>query len=123
MATRTARRVARAFAGRVGISGGRLDDVELAVAEACANAVVHGIPDGAGTFEVTGWVSGDSIVVCIIDAGSGIGGSATPGGFGLGLSLIARLSDDVAFSVPAAGGTRVLMTFNAPTTDPVLLGR
>ncbi len=122
LATRTARRVARTFAGRVGISGGRLDDVELVVAEACANAVVHGIADGAGTFEVAGWVRGDSIVICTTDAGSGIGGSPTPGGLGLGLSLIARLSDDVEFTAPVDGGTRVLMTFNAPTTDPAVQG-
>ena len=64
MATRTARRVARAFAGRVGITGRQLDNVELAVAEACANAVVRGITDRAGAFEVTGWVCSGSIVVC-----------------------------------------------------------
>jgi serine/threonine-protein kinase RsbW len=113
MASRTARRVARALAGNVGITGGHLDDVELAVSEACANAVVHGICDPAGTFEVTGWVCGDSIVVCTTDAGAGLGGSQAPGGLGLGLSLIARLSDDVQISVPADGGTQVRMTFSA----------
>ena len=120
MATRTARRVARAFAGQVGITGGHLDDVELAVSEACANAVVHGNPDQAGTFEFTGWVCGDSIVVCTTDAGTGMDGSQTSSGLGLGLSLIARLSDDVQFSAPADGGTQVRMTFFARPADAVV---
>ena len=50
-------------AARVGICGERLDEIELALAEACVNAVVHGLPDGEGTFEVTGILCGDTIIV------------------------------------------------------------
>lgn len=84
------------------------------------NAVVHGNPDQSGTFELTDWVCGDSIVVCTTDAGTGMGGSQTSSGLGLGLPLIARLSDDVQFSVPADGGTQVRMTFFARPADAVV---
>ena len=76
------------------------------MSEACSNAVVHGNPDQAGTFELTGLFCGDSIVVCTTDAGTGMDGLQTSSGLGLGLSLIARLSDDVQSSAPADGGTQ-----------------
>ena len=50
-------------------------------------------------------------------AGIGMSGSQAPGGLGLGLSLIARLSDDVQFSVLVDGGTQVRMTFCARPTE------
>ena len=115
LSARAARRTARGFAVRAGITGRRLDEIELAVAESCANAVVHGLPDGSGTFDVTGYLSGDTMTVCTTDPGAGIGGSLGPGGLGLGLPLIAALSDELRFEVPDAGGTQVRMTFLVPT--------
>src|SRR4051794_28863293 len=50
---RAVRLAARAFAVEHGVA--RPDDVELAVGEACANAVVHAYPDGEpGRLRITG---------------------------------------------------------------------
>ena len=111
LATRMARRTVRAFAARVGFAGERLDEIELAVAESCANAVVHGVPDGEGTFEVTGILCGDAIIVSTLDTGVGVPGARESTGLGLGIPLITALADDVSFGTPAAGGTEVRMAF------------
>jgi hypothetical protein len=60
----------------------------------------------------------DSILVCT-RRGSRKGGSPAPG-LGLGVSPIARLSDDVEGSVPADGGTRVRMTSPYPRRRAVV---
>ncbi|MEU5770965.1 anti-sigma factor RsbA family regulatory protein [Streptomyces asoensis] len=59
----------RAFAveeaGRLGLTGRRLDDAELAVAELTTNSVVHGA--GRGTLAV--WAAGGQVVCEVRDAG------------------------------------------------------
>ncbi|MEU8577996.1 anti-sigma factor RsbA family regulatory protein [Streptomyces asoensis] len=59
----------RAFAveeaGRLGLTGRRLDDAELAVAELTTNSVVHGA--GRGTLAV--WAAGEQVVCEVRDAG------------------------------------------------------
>lgn len=113
LSIRVARQTVRRFAARMGMVGERLDELELAVGEAFANAVIHGVPNGQGTFEVTGGVDGDALTIHAIDAGAGISRTRDSLGLGLGLGipLIAALADDVSFAAPGEGGTDVRMTF------------
>ena len=63
----------RLLAGR-SIPPARIQDVRLAVTEACANAVVHAYPKGeAGTMQVTADLTTKTLVVEVRDYGSGFG--------------------------------------------------
>jgi anti-sigma regulatory factor (Ser/Thr protein kinase) len=112
---RTARLVATAVARRSGVSEGLLDEVRLAVGEACSRAVeAHrrhcpaepvriALTNGSGRFEVE-----------VIDSGAAQG---TPGGSagrpqGFGLAVIAGLADDVQIS-ESADGTSIRMSWPA----------
>jgi anti-sigma regulatory factor (Ser/Thr protein kinase) len=108
---RTARLVATAVARRSGVAEALLDEVRLAVGEACSRAVeAHrlycpaepvkiALTNGAGRFEVEVTDSG----VAQSAPGKGPpGGSAVPVQ-GFGLAVIAGLADDVQISETAAG--------------------
>jgi len=127
---RTARLVATAVARRSGVEESLLDEVRLAVGEACSRAVEShqlycpaepvrlALTDLAGRFEVE--VSDISAADAASQAGSGAGhaGSAAagPGGgrdndlvhapslpAGLGIAVIESLADDVHISQTSAG--------------------
>jgi serine/threonine-protein kinase RsbW len=102
---RTARLVAAAVARRSGVDESLLDEVRLAVGEACSRAVeehrLHcptepvrlALTELAGRFEVE--VTDTSM------AAGGTGGGAYPPGFGI--AVIAGLADDVQISETPAG--------------------
>jgi anti-sigma regulatory factor (Ser/Thr protein kinase) len=126
---RTARLVATAVARRSGVDEALLDEVRLAVGEACSRAVeaqrLHcpaepvriALTDSAGRFEVevtdTGGAGGDRGVTA-----DGIAAAVTePGGsprleHGLGLAMIAGLADDVQIS-ESPGGVSIRMSWPA----------
>lgn len=90
-----------------------LSDVRLAVTEACANVVVHAYADGApGPLEVFATLFDDELTVVVRDEGPGI--SPRPGspGLGLGLPLIASLTESVQLGRDASERTEVRMTFS-----------
>jgi anti-sigma regulatory factor (Ser/Thr protein kinase) len=92
-----------------------IGDVELALSEACTNVVVHAYGDAdVGAFRVRLDSAGASLIVTVSDDGSGMVPRPDSPGLGLGLPLMAALTDrlDVA---PAAGGngTVVRMHFSA----------
>lgn len=138
---RTARLVATAVARRSGVDEALLDEVRLAVGEACSRAVeAHrlycpaepvrlALTDSAGRFEVevtdTGAAGGADAAHDGDAAGGGTPGAA-PGGTapasgpagrlrldrGLGLAVIAGLADDVQIS-ETAGGVSIRMSWPA----------
>lgn len=102
----------------VGLTDDRIEDLKVAVTEACTNVVLHaydGRPDGA-MMEVRAESSNGSLVVTVNDTGSGIVPRAekTSPGLGLGLQMIAALADDVRIAANEAGGTQVRMAFLLP---------
>ena len=75
---RTARLIAAAVARRTGIDGGLLDEIRLAVGEACTRAVgVHQRMAPSRPILLTIQDEPDSLVVTVTDAG---GEDAHPGG-------------------------------------------
>jgi serine/threonine-protein kinase RsbW len=128
---RTARLVATAVARRSGVEEALLDEVRLAVGEACSRAVeAHrrnnpaepvriALTDGAGRFEVAVTDTGDPNGAVSNGDGTGAAGavadgSAVPGlpdpvplgaGSALGLAVIRGLADDVQISETADGVT------------------
>jgi stage II sporulation protein AB (anti-sigma F factor) len=106
-----ARVAAAQYAERAGAEPG---DVELAVAEAVANAVLHAFPgDQRGTVTLLATHAGDAIDIQVTDDGSGMRPNPDGGGLGLGLALIGRLSESFTVTEPAEGGTSLRMSFPA----------
>jgi anti-sigma regulatory factor (Ser/Thr protein kinase) len=90
-----------------------LADMKMAVTEACTNVVVHAY-DGDGMLEVEMLTGEDGLTIVVRDQGTGIQPRpAQPGvpALGLGLPLIAALSDSFELRGSAGSGTEVRMTF------------
>jgi len=131
---RTARLVATAVARRSGVEEALLDEVRLAVGEACSRAVeAHrrhcpaepvriALTDSAGRFEVSvtdtgdpgAGANGDSITAGAGSAASGPVPDPAPLGAGpaLGLAVIQGLADDVQIS-ETDGGVTIRMSWPA----------
>jgi anti-sigma regulatory factor (Ser/Thr protein kinase) len=132
---RTARLVATAVARRSGVEEALLDEVRLAVGEACSRAVeahrLHcpaepvrlALTDSAGRFEVEVTDTGatpaqaDGDEAAGVGPGPGLGGpetELTQAGLGpsLGLAVIAGLADDIQIS-ETPGGVSIRMSWPA----------
>ena len=130
---RTARLVAAAMARRSGVDDGLLDEVRLAVGEACARAVRLHERQGVAAGITVEFVEGDRFQVDVVDradvlasgngtaAGpvaswsAGVGEQAPwadPSGDALGLALLGAVVQDLTVDpgVPG-GGTRVTMSW------------
>ena len=104
-----ARRSVAGFAAR---NGADPQDVELAVAEAVGNAVVHAYPDRpAGVVRVRAEAAPGGLTVSVGDDGVGMRPNPTSAGLGLGLPLIARLAVECRVLKNEWGGTTVEMLF------------
>jgi anti-sigma regulatory factor (Ser/Thr protein kinase) len=91
-----------------------LADMKMAVTEACTNVVVHAYDEAAGMLEVDMLASDSGLTIVVRDHGTGIQprpARAEPPALGLGLPLIAALSDAFELRGSAGGGTEVRMTF------------
>ena len=101
-------------------------DIKLAVSEACTNAVLHAFvtPDRtAETFAVSTAASGEGFAVWVIDGGRGAAPATRSVGAGMGLPLMAALSQTLDVGTLSEGETQVHMTFpigvpSTPVTGP-----
>jgi serine/threonine-protein kinase RsbW len=98
-----------------------LADMKMAVTEACTNVVVHAYDD-EGMLEVEMLAGEDGLTIVVRDHGTGIQPRPARSGapaLGLGLPLIAALSDAFELRGSAGTGTEVRMTFAyARESDP-----
>lgn len=91
-----------------------LSDMKMAVTEACTNVVVHAYEEEAGQLEVQMLAGEEELTIVVRDHGSGIQPRPSrdgPPALGLGLPLIAALSDAFELRGTAGEGTEVRMTF------------
>jgi anti-sigma regulatory factor (Ser/Thr protein kinase) len=100
-----------------------LADMKMAVSEACTNVVVHAYADSEGVLEVDMIAEDAGLTIRVRDHGSGIQPQVTQSrevpALGLGLPLIAALSDSFELQGRAGRGTEVRMTFlYARESDP-----
>jgi serine/threonine-protein kinase RsbW len=99
-----------------------LADMKMAVTEACTNVVVHAYDENAGVLEVEMLADELGLTIVVRDHGAGIQPRPTrsePPALGLGLPLIAALSDSFELRGSAGHGTEVRMTFAyARSEDP-----
>lgn len=108
----SARRALSDFAAAAGAEPHQVEAVRLASSEALTNAVLHAYRGGPGSVYVTAAVVADELWVLIADDGCGLEPRADRPGLGLGLGLIAQVSDDLAIVPRAGGGTEVRMRFD-----------
>ena len=102
--------VREAVAALPGLAG-REDDVGLAVSEAVTNAYVHGHREHPGTIVLRVGVRAGRVEVAITDRGVGMAPRTDSPGLGLGLSIIAAISDDVQTQAVPGGGTTMRLGF------------
>ncbi len=94
------------------VEEGVLSDMKLAVTEACTNVVVHAYPEGEGPMVLSGVTSGRRLTLVVADEGCGMVPRPDSPGLGLGLPLIANLSDRLEIQDgPDGVGTQVEMAF------------
>ncbi len=113
------RHVLGALAEALAMPPALVDDMRLAVTEACTNVVRHAYDEsGEGTIDVVLRPRGDALEVVVADEGRGFGPSPDTSGPGLGMSLIAALAD--AVEVERGNGSRLVMRFLRSRTAPAM---
>ena len=97
----------------LGLSGPRIADLKTVVTEACNNVVLHAYEDDSGPLEVTAEPGQGELEIVIADEGKGFRPRANASGpsLGLGLPLIAALSDSFEISGGTGQGSRTTIRF------------
>jgi serine/threonine-protein kinase RsbW len=105
------RHVLGAFAEALHLPDNVIEDMRLAITEACTNVVRHAYDDEAGPLDIVIRPEGDVLDVIVSDRGRGIGPSPDTGGPGLGLPLIAALTHRLEIQHAPRSGSRLAMSF------------
>lgn len=94
------------------LPAGLIEDIRLAVTEACTNVVRHAYADHDGPLEVriTRNPPG-ALTIVVSDRGCGFRPRPGDGGAGLGLPLMGALAHVLEFEQRPGGGSRVRMRF------------
>ena len=100
-----------AFAEALQLAPEVVDDMRLAVTEACTNVVRHAYEDRPGPIEVVIHPDDEKLEVVVSDRGRGLNGGVDGSGPGLGLSLIAALADSIDLQELPTRGSRLAMSF------------
>jgi anti-sigma regulatory factor (Ser/Thr protein kinase) len=108
------RHVLGAFAEALHLSETVIEDIRLAVTEACTNVVRHAYDGGAdpGPLEIVIRPEGELLDVIVTDRGRGIGPSPDTTGPGLGLPLIAAIVHSLEIQHAPSAGSRLSMSFH-----------
>jgi serine/threonine-protein kinase RsbW len=98
----------------LGLTGSRIADLKTVVTEACNNVVLHAYDDAPGPMRVSADPGDGQLEIQIADEGHGFRPRANAGGpsLGLGLPLIAALSDSFEVSGGAGQGNRTTIRFS-----------
>jgi anti-sigma regulatory factor (Ser/Thr protein kinase) len=107
------RHVLGAFAEALHLPNEAVEDMRLAVTEACTNVVRHAYDDDEpGQLEIIIRPDGEVLQIIVSDHGRGIGPSPDTAGPGLGLPLIAALVDALEIEHAEDSGSRLAMSFD-----------
>jgi serine/threonine-protein kinase RsbW len=105
------RHVLGAFAEALRLPPELVEDMRLAVTEACTNVVRHAYDGEPGPIDVVIRSDGGRLDLVVSDRGRGLDPSADVSGPGLGLPLIAALADSVDLQELPIRGSRLAMSF------------
>lgn len=105
------------IANRAGFDIEAIEDIKVAVAEACNNAILHGISENCCNFEVGCFLENDRLIIEIEDKGLGYNMNeyvapdlCNPKEGGLGIFIIKTLMDEVEILSNTGEGTMIKMT-------------
>jgi len=107
------RRAVAEVARRCGLSDNIVDAARLAASEAASNAVVHAYRDSPGDLRLRTRVQDGELHVVIADSGAGLAPRTDSPGLGLGLPIIAHVSEHFEI-VSGPGGTEIHLAFPCP---------
>ena len=116
LGVRALRREISGIAADCGMDATGIADVQLAVTEAATNAVMHAYATTTGSLTVTADVRQGELAIVIGDNGSGLVERRDSPGLGVGLSIIATVTDQLRI-VSDTGGTEIHMTFRCTDRD------
>lgn len=112
-----ARLTASVLANKIGFDIEEIEDIKVAVGEACNNAVLHGKCND--TYNINFIVNEESFQVEVIDCGNGFAINEykepdldNPRENGLGLFIMKSLMDDVEIKSSNSDGTYIKLTKN-----------
>jgi anti-sigma regulatory factor (Ser/Thr protein kinase) len=106
------RHVIGALAESIALPTTRVEDIKLAVTEACTNVVRHAYATETGSLDVAAVADHDGLHVVVTDEGDGIRPHRqNQGGPGLGLPLMAAVAREFEIDQSRGAGTRVRMSF------------
>lgn len=110
------RLTASAIACRIGFNIEQIEDIKVAIAEACTNAIKHGLTHQQENFDINFFIDYDKMRIDVIDKGHGFLSSeieepdlTSPKEGGLGIFIIKSLMDEVEITSDIGKGTRMKM--------------
>jgi anti-sigma regulatory factor (Ser/Thr protein kinase) len=109
------RRAVADVARRVGMAETDVDAVRLAASEAASNAVIHAYRDHVGDLRLLARIHGDELHVVIADDGAGVAPRTDSPGLGLGLPIMAHVSERFEI-VSGPDGTEIHLAFRCQPT-------
>ncbi|WP_090554603.1 ATP-binding protein [Natronincola ferrireducens] len=111
------RLTASGIANRMGFDIEKIEDIKVAISEACTNAITHGICKEEANFNVDFYSHEEKLVISVYDNGKGClnhniktPNLKEPKEGGLGVFIIRSLMDDVEISSNNGKGTVIKMT-------------
>jgi serine/threonine-protein kinase RsbW len=108
-----------AVGDQLGLGAELLDDVNIAVSEACSNVVLHAYGDGVGPLQIGLELAPQDLVVVIRDRGVGIAQSSpAEGRLGVGVGMMKALATHAQLIQTPYGGTDVRLTFACESLWP-----
>ncbi|MDR1816328.1 MAG: ATP-binding protein [Clostridiales Family XIII bacterium] len=122
---RAVRMTASALASDAGFDIEEIDDIKVAISEACTNIVLHGAEDGSIHYDVAFELDDEKLVICVEDQGPGydleeyvepVPGQIEESG-GLGIFIIRALMDEVDIRSEVGMGTFICMKKYRHGTD------
>jgi len=109
-----ARLTASVVANNMGFDIESIEDIKVAVGEACNNAVLHGVCQD--DFSISFIIENSEFIVEVLDCGNGFSIDSynapdlmNPGENGLGIFIMKSLMDDVTVESQVGHGTKIRM--------------
>jgi anti-sigma regulatory factor (Ser/Thr protein kinase) len=102
-----------AAARECGVADGELHGIRLGVTEAVTNAIVHayGQDEDGNEIRVQLFVEDGELLIVVADDGPGMAPRVGSPGIGLGLPVVASVTQRLDVVTPEGGGTEVHMVF------------